>query len=100
MPKDPDPLTPEQQRVVDSEYAVTLLERERILRGHSIQQAAQSMNITVDRHSLLESGTATAARISNAEKIALRRYAHLDPALALSQNTTENRGKSGFANRF
>lgn len=76
----------------DPEISKSLLQRDRAMRGHSVEQAAKVMKIDPQRLRYLEDPGSFWVCPTEVEAVALRKYTHgVDPETLRLPNTVENR---------
>lgn len=79
------------QRAADASFATTILQRERLLSGKSLEATAKRLKIAPDRLERLENSLAMT--LLPGEAASLQRVFHESADLLLSENTDEHRAR-------
>lgn len=87
------------EAAVAAEAAKTILGHERLIRGHSVREAAHRCGLSETKYLGAEDGWVSSGALSSTEKAALTRYGlGASVETLLSDNTPDNRAK--LAGRF
>jgi hypothetical protein len=88
---------PQPERFAAADAAKNILERDRLLKGHSTAQAAAATNMTKTQYEAIEAGSWP--NLTPRDAAALKKYTHgLEPDVLLGPNDAEGRAKT--AGRF